>query len=508
MDKADAKTNLEKLLMDLDETERQLYAYSYALSQINFAGETQDPEGCAQDRGEALAILSQLYHTTLCCEKTKKLLDDLYAYKDVLSAEKQDQIRILARNYHQASDIPAAEEADYNRLISQASHVWHKAMTTDDWDSFAPYIEKIVETLIRFAGYKDPSRKPYDVWLDIYEPGSSSEFYDEFFAQLKQTIIPLVAKIQEKGWQPSRKCIEGNFDHDTQMQLARDIAQFEGINMDELVLCESLHPFTDSVSTRHAFITTHIYPQDLMSNVLSVLHEGGHALYEMGVNPDFNYTCLAGGTSMGMHEAQSRFFENIIGRSRAFAPTLLALISKRFPDEFEDVDADQLYAAINIAQPSLIRTEADELTYCLHVIIRYEIEQDLFAGTISAKDIPEIWQEKYKHYLGIDVPDNIQGALQDTHWSGGSFGYFPTYALGSAYGAQFLAAMKKEGMDVEGLLAEGNLEPIVQWLQSRIWRFGQSKDPAELVTIATNEAFDASYFCDYLTDKFTKLYDL
>lgn len=501
-------TSLAEARKRLSDLERSLNAYSYAMSQISFAGETQDPKNAAEDRGEALTCLDTLHHQTLCADSTKELLDSLEGYKDELTDMEKAELFVLKRMYTQSSCIPAEEAGAFALLTCQATEVWHQAKKDNDWDAFAPYLDKIVATMVKFAGYKDSSRHPYDVWLDEFEPGTSRAFYDSFFNQVKATIVPLVHQIAEKGWQPDTDCISGTFDHDRQMELAVRVAEAEGLNMDALVVRESAHPFTDSVSSNNAFVTTHIFEDNVMSNVYSMLHEGGHALYEQGVNPAYNYTCLRGGTSMGMHEAQSRFFENIVGRSEAYSYPLLQLMKEIYPEQFSSVEPHEFYLANNKAIPSLIRTEADELTYTLHIIIRYEIEQALFAGTITAKDVPVLWKKLYKDYLGVDVPDDSQGALQDIHWAGGDLGYFPTYALGSAFGAQFLDAMKREGIEVDDLMADGNLEPIRDWLEERIWKYGRSKDATELMRIACGQDFDASYFCDYLKEKFIGIYQL
>ncbi len=496
------------LLSRLDAIEKESYALSYALSQISFAGETQDPPAASTDRAEALGVLYGLSHNLLCSDECRDLLLELSRRSDELEEWRADQVRVLKRDYDQAVDIPADEYSAFARLTCEASDVWHEAKNNNDWDAFAPYLDQIVETLVRFAHYKQADKDPYDVFLDEFEPGTSRAFYDAFFAELKATILPLVAAIQEKGWQPSRACLEGSFDRDAQFALTRELAQFEGLRMDGLVIEESLHPFTNSVSPNHAFITTHVYEDNMISNIYSTLHEGGHALYEMGVDQGFNYTSLCGGTSMGIHESISRFYENIIGRNKAFTPHVLRMAQKHFPEQLGNVDEQSWYEAINIAEPSLIRTEADELTYALHVVIRYEIEQDLFDGKITAAEVPALWAAKYKEYLGVDVPNHAEGALQDTHWSGGALGYFPTYALGSALGAQYVATMRKEGMDFEGLLAAGDLAPISAWLEERIWRYGRSKDPQVLVEKACGEPFNPAYFCDYLTQKYSELYNL
>ena len=273
-------------------------------------------------------------------------------------------------------------------------------------------------------------------------------------------------------------------------------------------LASTEHPFSEGFAVGDARIASHIYENNLISNVYSIIHEAGHAMYELGVDPAYAYTCLAGGTSMGIHESQSRFFENTVGRSRAFMGPLLQILRRRIPAIYDSVSEEELYRAVNIAEPSLIRTEADELTYPLHIMIRYEIERKLFSGEATARDIPGLWDELTMKYLGIEVPDDTHGCLQDTHWSGGSFGYFPTYALGSAYDAQYAPAMASAGIDLEAACASGDLAPVRAWLEQNIWRWGRGKDAPELIENACGAPFDATYYCDYLAKKFGALYAL
>jgi carboxypeptidase Taq len=305
-----------------------------------------------------------------------------------------------------------------------------------------------------------------------------------------------------------RSVVEGRFDVNRQWELARDLMDLEGLDPKVMFLTHTEHPYSDALTTNYAIIAAHPIEEDVSSNVFTMLHEGGHALYECGVNPAFNYTSLKGGTSSGMHEAQSRFFENYVGRSRAFAPHLISIMGRHFRGQLGHVTANQFYLATNKVEGSLIRTEADELTYPLHVLIRYEIEQMLFSGQCKAADVPGIWNEKYKAYLGVTVPDDAHGALQDTHWACGDIGYFPTYALGGAYGAQLRHQMIAEGLDWEATLASGDLAPIREWLRSRIWRFGRSRDAGELIESACGEPFSPTYYTDYLSEKFSSLYNL
>lgn len=254
-------------------------------------------------------------------------------------------------------------------------------------------------------------------------------------------------------------------------------------------------------------MTTHYYEDTFLSSLFSVIHEGGHALYEMGVDPSYDYTPIGTGASTGMHESQSRLFENMIGRREEFINLIYPKIVELFPTQFEGVTAEMLYLAANKSQPSLVRIEADELTYSLHIMVRYELERQLFAGTITTAELPQRWNAMYKEYLGVDVPNDTLGVLQDTHWPGAMFGYFPSYAVGSAYAAQIFATMEKE-MDVGAQIKTGNLAPIVEWLREKIHKYGMLKKPQELLEAATGESFNPKYYTDYLIKKYSRIYGL
>lgn len=495
-------------LSSLDSLQLHLFAHSYALVDVMFNGETIDPPKGAAGRGEAMAMLEQEANERLCAPETGALLDRLAARRDELDATHAAELRVLTRDRAQQVDVPADVQAAHTRLLVQAADVWHRAKLASDWDSFEPFLDRIVASMRTIAAYKDPSSEPYDVWLDEFEHGTSRAFYDSFFSQVRDCVVPLVSAVAKKGWQPDRSCVEGHFDEGAQWELAHDLMALEGLDLDAIVLGRTEHPFTDSVSSQHAFIATHVYPDDVTSDVFSMLHEGGHALYEQGVDPAYDYTCLKGGTSMGMHEAQSRFFENIVGRSEAFAPVLLSAIARRFPEQMAGVTPHEFWLAVNRAEPSLVRTEADELTYPLHVLIRYEVEQLLLAGEATAADVPGLWADRYRSYLGVEILDHRHGALQDSHWANGQIGYFPTYALGGAYGAQFADTMRAQGMDFEAICASGDLSPIRRWLGDNVWHFGRAKDPDQIMLDATGAPLDVSHFTRYLTEKFSTIYGL
>ena len=492
----------------LDALERKLFALRYAIDEIGSLGPVIDPPSATEERGEACSILEEERIRALCAPEVGPLLERLGAQPELLGETKIAQVNVLKRDRASLVDVPAEEQAAFSRLTVEANDVWRRAKAANDWASFEPYLDRIIEALRHMAEQKNADADPYDVWLDEYEHGTSRAFYDPFFAQVKDCVVPLLADCMASRHKPSHQCVDGSFDEARQWALADDLMKLEGVDPDALWLGRTEHPFTGGPSVGFVLIASHVYPDNVLSNVFSMLHEGGHALYEQNVDLAYRLTSLKGGTSMGMHEAQSRFFENIIGRSEAFATPLLQTLRGRFPGQFGRVTPHQLYLAENCAEPCLIRCDADELTYPLHILVRYEIEQLLFSGEAKASDVPRLWAEKYKGYLGIDVPDDARGALQDTHWSDGSLGYFPTYALGSAIGAQLKDAMVAGGMDFEGVCSSGDLAPVREWLRSNIWRWGRSKDTDELVRAACGEPFDAKHYTDYLTQKFSAIYEL
>ena len=505
------KRDAEKAAAKLRKLEQKLWVREYLLKIAEFDGETVAPANGAEARGEAMATLAGEHHELLTKESSRakvKAARRAVASGKLDDAQLADEMRVLERDQREALAIPSEEAAAWTRLTCEANACWHKAKLANDWAAFAPYLDKIVSSLKHQASLMDPARDPYDVWLDQYERGLTAASFDAFCEQVKDTVVPLVCAIGERGPQERPAFMGAHVSEETQRAISLDLMRLVGLDADDSTLAYTEHPFSEGFAPGDARVVTHIYEDDCLSNVFSIIHESGHALYELGVNPSYARTCLEGGTSMGIHESQSRFFENMVGRSREFMGALLAVLRRHTPEVYGSVGEDELYRAVNIAQPSLIRTEADELTYPLHVMVRYEIERLLFAGEATAADVPELWNRYMREYLGIEVPNDTQGALQDTHWSGGSFGYFPTYALGSAYDAQFVPALCRDGVDLKAACAAGDLAPVRAWLGEHIWQWGRAKDAPELIQSTCGIPFDASYYCRYLEAKFSELYGL
>ena len=497
---------LDQAVSALKNLQQTLSAYNHAMGVMYLDATTAAPGDTWEGRGKTMEILSKVVYDLTANPENGKLFTFLLSHKEELDGQTLRETEVLKKNFDQMFKIPAEEYVAYSVLLNDAQNIWHKAKLEDDFPSFAPCLEKIVAYNKKFAGYYNPDLAPYDALLNEYEEGINMETLDAFFAQLRGVIVPLIAKVQAA--QP----IEDSFLFQhypiaVQREFSDYLMEVLGMDRSHSTIAETEHPYTTNFSNKDVRITTHYHENNLVSSMYSVIHEGGHALYELGADDCYNYTCLSGGVSMGIHESQSRFYENIIGRSEAFIRAIFPRVKELFSTQLEGVDETMFYRAVNKAEPSLIRTEADELTYALHVMVRYEIEKQLIGGTLEVKNVPTEWKRLYKEYLGVDVPNDREGCLQDSHWSGGSIGYFPSYALGSAYGVQMLRKMEEDLGDIWPDVAKGDLSKVTGWLRERIHRHASFKKPTALFEEVCGK-FDAKYYTDYLTEKYTKLYNL
>ena len=496
---------LKEALERLEELQQKIFAYRTASSSLYLDGVTVAPKDTSAGRGVALGILAGESHKLFTCPEVGELLDFLDSRRDELDPVAAREVTVLRRDYSKTARIPADEYMEYAMLTNEASDVWHRAKENNDFESFRPVLEKLVDFNRKFAGYYDPDKAPYDALLNEYERGVDMAYLDKFFASVREKLVPLIHAIGEKE-QLDDSVLHRHYPAEAQRKFSDYLMEVLQLDRAHCAIGETEHPFTLNFTSQDVRITTNYKEDDVSSSMYSVIHEGGHARYELNIDPALDYTCLAGGVSMGVHESQSRFYENIIGRSLPFVQAIFPRMREFFPEQLSGVTAEEFYKAVNKAQPSLIRTEADELTYCLHVMVRYEIEKRLIGGTLAVKDVPAEWNRLYKEYLGIDVPDDTRGCLQDSHWSGGSFGYFPSYALGSAYGAQMLRNMEQE-MDVWGPVSSGDLSGVTGWLREHIHKYGGMMEPADIVKNACGD-FDPTVYTDYLTKKYSELYGL
>ena len=497
---------LNEAIEKLNELEKSSYALGHAQSILYTDGDTVAPKNSWKGRGKAMAYLSELTYKQLVNPETGEILETILRHKDEADEVTFRRAEIMKESYDELHMLPMEEYVAYQELVNESMTVWKDAKDGSDWNLFAPYLEKLITARRRFASLKAPDKPAYDVLLDLHEKDATMAELDPFFRALREDLSPVIKEVAARE-KPVPAFLKGPWPVEKQRVFSRKIMALEGIDPLCCTLGETEHPFTSGTNKWDVRITTHYHEDDVLSSLYSVIHEGGHALYEMDGRDDMQFTCLADGVTMGVHESQSRFYENLIGRSRAFCTPLLKVMKEVFPEQMKGVTEDELYSAINLSKPSLIRTEADELTYSLHVMIRYELEKAMIGGDLKVADIPGEWNRLYKEVLGVDVPDDKHGCLQDSHWSFGGMGYFPSYALGSAYGVQMLQEMEKD-VDVWTAVAKGDLSPVTAWLTEKVHQYGHLKKPCDLLPAAMGGPLDATVYTGYLKKKFTDLYKL
>lgn len=496
---------IKEALDVIESFEKASCALNHASGLLYYDGDTIAPAGSVEIRALTLGELSRMSYELITAPSFIEALETLNGQLNQLSEIDRRKVTELYREYDNTRKIPMQEMIDFQIHLTESSSVWHKAKETNDFAMFEPYLQKTFDTLKRFAGYTDPGKDPYEVCLDRYERGLTKAKCDEFFGALRQKLVPLIARVAEAE-QIDDSVLHLNYPKALQEEFTDYLVDVMDIDRNHFIVGETEHPFTINFTSKDVRITTHYFEDNLASSLYSVVHECGHALYELNPMPELFGTTLEGGVSMAIHESQSRFYENIIGRSRAFCNLILPFLKQKFPEQLGNVDEDSFYRMINRSEPSLIRTEADELTYSLHVMVRYELEKRMMSGEICAKDLPSEWNRLYKEYLGVDVPDDKHGVLQDSHWSNANIGYFPSYALGSAYGAQLLKEMEKD-VNVTESINSGKLTAINDWLREKIWKFACMYDPTDLFNMVCGE-FNSDEYVDYLEKKFKEVYGI
>jgi len=482
--------------------------FSSAMTIMGFDSNTIAPKGSVQAQSKRDGFFGMEIYKLETSEEMKNCLDILGENLGQLDEVTRAEYRLAKKNYDQSTKIPADLVRRSAELSAQSHAAWEEARKNNHFATYAPFLKEMIDLQKEALSYRiEPGQSPYDVLLDDYEEGMDAKTYDQFFNQLKQVIVPLLKLVTESPYQVETGFLKQFVAKDTQKAISRYAAEKVGYDLNRGYIGESTHPFCNGYDKTDVRITTRYDEQDFQSSFYGVLHECGHALYEQNVSDDINGTTLGRGVSMGIHESQSRFVENVIGRSQAFWENASAELKGFLPEGFKDVTPQMFYEAVNESKPSLIRVEADELTYSLHILIRYEIEKMLFTTDVDVNELPQIWNKKYEEYLGVTPPTDTLGVLQDVHWSWGAFGYFPTYAIGSAYSAQLLAYMEKD-LNVEELIRQGDLATVVGWLTDKIHQYGSVKPPRELIKSIAGEELDASYYTDYLVKKFSTLYKL
>lgn len=496
--------------------EARLLEHSAAI--LSWDQETFMPERAVVERSQQLALLQGLVHQRNGSPEVGDALSQFIGdpreqwdpavasqLRDTLSLEDVAFLREKHRQYRHAIRIPDELVTAMAEGASRSQGEWVHARRENEYSRFQPWLEKMVQYNQQLAEHLEYDDQPYDALLDQYEPGMKTAEVAAIFASLRGQLVELVGKIE--GSAPVRtNFLATPFPVDLQEQFNNEIVSALGYELDRGRLDRSAHPFTTTLGSDDVRITTRYDEMLLLSAIFSTIHEVGHGLYELGVGESLRGTLLAEGTSLGIHESQSRLWENMIGRSRAFCSHWFPRLQKKFPAQLGQVSVDQFYHAANHVERSLIRVEADEVTYGLHIILRFELEQALINGDVLVRDLPEAWREKSKELLGIVPETDAQGVLQDVHWSMGAFGYFPTYALGNLYAAQFHEVLDRAVGGVSQLVAAGEYAPILQWLREHIHQYGRVKTAGDLVQDITGGPLNAQPFVTYLNDKYGEIY--
>lgn len=481
-------------------------------SLLHWDQETYMPDDAAGIRAEQQKVMAGLIHKNKTSKSFASALSKLIDLKSGrvlakgLDKPKNAALKVWRREYLRDTALPNRFVEDFAKLTSQAILVWRNARKENSFRRFAPYLEKIIQMNRKKADLLGFEEHPYDALLDLYEPEMTTKKITPIFADLKTFLIKLIKKIQSKP-EIDDKFLFGKFPQEKQIDFGHKILAGVNYDLKKGRLDFSAHPFSSSAHPTDSRITTKIHPTFLLSNIRAILHEAGHGLYEMGLPVSAYGSPLGEHVSLGIHESQSRWWETRIGQSRPFWEFYYPLLKKDFKT-LEKIPLDTFYRASNKVKPSLIRIEADEVTYNLHVILRFELEKALIEGKLRIKDIPEAWNEKMEQLLGLTPPLDKDGCLQDIHWSMGAFGYFPTYTLGNLYAAQFFSAFEKEYPKWKKSVAKGEMKFINEWLEKAVYRHGQQYSSLELVKNISNKPFSSEPFCNYLESKYKEIYSL
>jgi carboxypeptidase Taq len=467
------------------------------------------PPGAARSRSEQMGTLAEIIHGMSTSAELGRLITEAEAQLNGADRN-SDEARLVKnarRDYDDAVKIPPDLAAEISRHSALAHGTWVRARAENDFASFAPALEKTLELARRVADLLGYESDPYDALLDIFEPGTKAAQVEAVFASLKPHLVELTRRIVESPAYQQEFRIEGTFPSSVQDRVTQELVAALGYDFAHGRQDKAAHPFCTSFSRDDVRITIRFDEKDLDGALYGALHEAGHALYEQGIPQEYDATPLGGASSLGFHESQSRMWENQVGRSRPFCEFALPKLQEAFPD-LRNVTADTLYRAVNRVKPSLIRVEADEVTYNLHVLLRFELERDMLTGRLKVADVPAAWNAKMQEYLGITPPTDSVGVLQDVHWSGGMLGYFPTYTLGTLLSAQLWHTMKQTLPDVDDQIRHGEFAPLLGWLRQNVHHYGRKYEPDELVRLVTGEPLNAQYYVDYLKAKYGDMYGL
>ncbi|GJL75473.1 carboxypeptidase M32 [Nitrosomonas sp.] len=496
--------NYQNLVEKLEEISR----LNGVLSTIAWDQEVMMPSGAAQARAKQIGALAGVIHGCMTNPALGECLEELKDQTERFNPIEQCNIEEARRNFDLMTKIPRQLVQALAELGSRGHTVWVQARKENKFTDFAPVIKEFLKLKKEWAACAFPDMSPYDANIDLFERGTTAAEITVIFDQLKAALIPFIQRIEQHSYHPDTSFLQGHFPIEKQAALARKISEDIGFQFDKGRMDISVHPFCGGSHPTDVRITTRYNTHDFVESLYAIIHETGHALYEQGRMLEYGDLPVSESLTMGIHESQSLFWERMIAQSRVFCAHYFEAICEAFPGSLQRATVDTFYQAINACKPDFIRVEADELTYPLHIILRFEIEKALFEDSISVDDLPDVWNEKMVEYLGIKPPTDTVGVLQDSHWSSGAFGYFPSYTLGAIYACQFFMTMQKEVPDTEKNIQAGNFIPIKNWLNEKIHSQGRLYTPQELVLRVTGESLNPQHLIDYLKTKYSALYKL
>jgi len=463
------------------------------------------PPGSFGGRAEQSALMSKIVHGRLISDKIGNLIKECEKL-DNLDLIDAAFIREAKRDYDQEVKLPTKLVEEISKTASLGHAKWVEARKKDDFSLFQPLLEKMIGLQIQVAEKLDTHPDPYSTLIDLYEPGATYDWITKIFSKSKQDLNKIIKKLNTSTDKPDFSILTQKWDVNKQWNFSIEVIKGLNYDFNKGRQDKSAHPFTTSLSSTDTRFTTRINENFFSTCVFGSIHECGHALYDMGFKKEIHDNILANGCSMGIHESQSRMWENIVGRSKEFWKYWYPKLEKSFPSNLKGISMEDFHRSINTVQPSLIRVDADEVTYGMHVILRFELERDIIEGKVNVSELPEIWNSKMEDLLGITPPNNADGVLQDVHWSGGAFGYFPTYFLGNLYGAQFYKKALKEHPSLPGEYEKGNYSNLLAFVRENIHQYGRIYQAKDLITRVTGEDLNPDYFIEYLEKKFYPIY--
>jgi carboxypeptidase Taq len=500
---------MDEKLTQLKEILAEAVDLGYASALLGWDQQTYMPSGGAEERGYQLATLARLIHQRVTSDEVARLLEDLSAHVDELDPNSDDAclIRYTAHEVQKQTRVPVQLVGEMAQVTTSAHEAWTNARTESNFAAFRPYLERIVDLRRQYADCFQPYDHIYDPLLDDFERGMKTSEVQAIFGALRPQQVALIQAIAGRP-QVDDSFLRCTYPEQSQWDFGVEVITRFGYDWNRGRQDRSAHPFTTNFGIDDVRITTRFDPERAASALFSTMHEAGHAMYEQGVSPNLRRTPIASGASLAMHESQSRMWENLVGRSLPFWKGFFPRLKEMFPQQLANVDVMTFYKGINKVEPSLIRVEADEATYNLHIMLRLELEIAMMEGSLAVKDLPEAWNARVRDYLGLTPPNDALGVLQDVHWSGGMIGYFPTYALGNLVSAQLWERIQQDVPGLEEQIEQGNFAELLGWLRERIHRHGAKYTPQELVQRVTGSKIDPQPYVRYLQTKFGEIYGL